>query len=353
MQAWAVVEHGKDLQSVELPMPDPVGTEVLVEVTHCGICHSDLHIWEGFYDLGGGKRLNMGDRGMVLPQALGHEIAGRVAKLGPDAVGVAVGDLRVVYPWVGCGHCTQCLAEQDHMCPNLRPLGVLQPGGFATHVVAPHPRHLVDPGTLDPAVAATYACSGITVLSAIRKVMPLPPEEPLVLVGAGGLGLNAISVLRALGHLNIVVVDLGAEKRQAALDAGARAVVDGAGEGVTARILAACGGPVAAVIDMVNGSATAAFAFAALRKGGKLVQVGLFGGELTVPLPSMAMRALTVQGSFVGSPGDLRDLVGLAQEGGVEPLPVTELPKDQANAALMRLRDGAVKGRIVLRSSVA
>lgn len=276
-----------------------------------------------------------------------------MAKLGPDAVGVAVGDVRVVYPWVGCGHCAQCVAEQDHMCPSLRPLGVMQTGGFATHVVAPHPRHLVDPGTLDPAVAATYACSGITVLSAIRKVLPLPAEEPLVLVGAGGLGLNAISVLRALGHANIVVVDIGAEKRQAALDAGARTAVDGSGEGMTARILEACGGPVAGVIDMVNGSATAAFAFAALRKGGKLVQVGLFGGELTVPLPTMAMRALTVQGSFVGSPGDLRDLVALAQDDGVEPLPVTEVPKDQANAALMRLRDGAVKGRIVLRSSAA
>ena len=352
MQAWAVVEHGQDLQLVDLPMPDPVGTEVLVEVTHCGVCHSDLHIWEGFYDLGGGKRLNMRDRGMVLPQPLGHEIVGRVAKLGPDAEGVAVGDLRVVYPWVGCGHCAQCLAEQDHMCANLRPLGVLQNGGFATHVVAPHPRHLVDPGTLDPAVAATYACSGITVLSAIRKVLPLPPEEPVVLVGAGGLGLNAIHVLRALGHANIVVVDVGAEKRQAALEAGARVAVDGSGDGVTGRILAACGGPVAAVIDMVNGTATAAFAFAALRKGGKLVQVGLFGGELTVPLPAMAMRALTVQGSFVGSPGDLRDLIGLAQDGGVEPLPVTEMPKDQANVALMRLRDGAVKGRIVLRSGL-
>ncbi len=352
MQAWAVVEFGQDLQLVDLPMPEPVGTEVLVEVTHCGVCHSDLHIWEGFYDLGGGKRLNMRDRGMVLPQPLGHEIVGRVAKLGPEAEGVAVGDVRVVYPWVGCGHCVQCLAEQDHMCATLRPLGVLQNGGFATHVVAPHPRHLVDPGTLDPAVAATYACSGITVLSAIRKVLPLPPEEPVVLVGAGGLGLNAIHVLRALGHRNIVVVDVGAEKRQAALEAGARTAVDGSGDGVTARILAACGGPVAAVIDMVNGTATAAFAFAALRKGGKLVQVGLFGGELTVPLPAMAMRALTVQGSFVGSPGDLRDLVGLAQDGGVKPLPVTEMPRDQANAALMRLRDGAVTGRIVLRSSM-
>ena len=353
MRAWAVVEHGADLQEVELPTPEPHGTEVLIEVTHCGVCHSDLHIWDGYYDLGGGKRLSMKDRGMVLPLAMGHEVVGRVAKLGPLATGVAVGDLRIVYPWVGCGTCERCLAEEDNMCPNLRSIGIYQHGGYATHVVAPHPRHLIDPGSLDPALAATYACSGITVFSAIRKAMPLRPDQPIVLVGAGGLGLNAIHVLRALGHANIVVVDLGAEKRQAALDAGATAVVDGAGEGVTARILDACGGPVLAVIDMVNGAATAAFAFAALAKGGKLIQVGLFGGELAVPLPTMAMRALTIQGSFVGNPRDLRELVALAQGGGIQPLPITEVPQDQANDALMRLRDGAVTGRIVLRSSAA
>ena len=353
MRAWAVVENGADLQEIELPTPEPSGTEVLVEVTHCGVCHSDLHIWEGWYDLGGGKRLSMKDRGLVLPLALGHEVVGRVAKLGPDATGVSVGDLRIVYPWVGCGHCARCRAEEDNMCPNLRSLGIYQHGGYATHVVAPHPRHLVDPGDIDPAVAATYACSGITVLSAIRKVMPMPPNQAVVLVGAGGLGLNAIRVLRALGHGNIVVVDVSADKRQAALDAGASSVVDGGGAGVTERILHACGGPVPAVIDMVNGTATAGFGFAALAKGGRLIQVGLFGGELSLPLPVMAMRALTVQGSFVGTPGDLRELVALAQGGGIEPLPVTEVPQDQANAALMRLRDGAVTGRIVLRSSAA
>ena len=115
------------------------------------------------------------------------------------------------------------------MCAAPRSLGVYRHGGFATHVLAPHPRFLVDPGTIDPAVAATYACSGISVLSAIRKVLPLPPDEPVVLVGAGGLGLQAISVLKALGHRAIVSVDISAEKRQAAERAGASASVDGAG----------------------------------------------------------------------------------------------------------------------------
>lgn len=353
MRAWAVVENGAPLQEIELPTPEPSGTQVLLEVTHCGVCHSDLHVWEGRYDLGGGRTMNLKDRGVVLPLAMGHEIVGRVVKLGPRATGVAVGDRRIVYPWVGCGTCAACLSDEDNMCQTPRSIGIFQHGGYATHVLAMHPRHLVDPGTLDPALAATYACSGITVYSAIRKVMPLPPDEPLLVVGAGGLGLSALALLKAMGHRNTIVVDISAEKRQAALAAGASQVVDGAGQGVAARIIAAAGGPLGAIIDLVNGSASAAAAFDALRKGGKLVQVGLFGGELRLPLPLMAMRALTVQGSYVGTVKDLRDLVRLAQAGGLPALPISEVPMRDADAALTRLRDGRVTGRLVLRADAA
>lgn len=349
MHAWAVMKNGEDLQYIEQPTPVPTGTEVLIEVTHCGVCHSDLHIWDGYYDLGGGKHMSLSDRGVTLPLAMGHEIVGRVVSWGPEATGVAAGDVRIVFPWLGCGTCATCLAEDDNMCVvAARALGVYRPGGYGTHVVAPHPRHLVDPGTLDPAVAATYACSGITVYSAIRKIMPLPPSEPVVLVGAGGLGLAAIHILKALGHRAIVAVDLNADKRQAALEAGATAAVDGGGTDVTKRLLAACGGPVLAVIDLVNGTSTAAFSIAALRKGGKLIQVGLFGGELTLQLPLMPIRALTIQGSYVGNPKELRELVALAQNGNVQALPVTKMPRAQTNLALHRLRDGQVTGRVVL-----
>jgi alcohol dehydrogenase/propanol-preferring alcohol dehydrogenase len=325
----------------------------LVQTTHCGVCHSDLHIWEGRYDLGGGKFMSLKDRGVVLPLAMGHEIVGRVVKLGPEATGVKIGDLRIVYPWVGCGKCAQCLSDNDNMCLQGRSLGVYQNGGYGTHVIAPHPRHLVDPGTLDPAIAATYACSGITVYSAIRKLLPIAPSEPIVLIGAGGLGLNAIAILKALKHENIVVVDTSAAKREGALAAGATQAVDGSGEGVAARIIAACGGPVLGVIDLVNGSGSARAAFDALRKGGKLVQVGLFGGELSIALPLMPIKALTVQGSYVGSVIELRELVALAQSGGISALPVTLVPQSQANDALMRLRDGKVTGRIVLKAEAA
>ncbi len=354
MRAWAVVENGAPLKELELPTPEPKGTEVLLEVTHCGVCHSDLHIWEGYYDIGGGKKMSLKDRGVTLPLAMGHEIVGRVVQLGPDAKGVKPGDIRIVFPWLGCGTCDKCLNEEDNMCTvAARSLGVYANGGYGTHVIAPHPRHLVDPGNLDPAVAATYACSGITVYSAIRKVMPVPKHEAIVLVGAGGLGMNAIAVLKAMGHENIVSVDVSAEKRAAALKAGAHKVVDGNGEDVAKRIIETAGGPVLAVIDLVNGTQTARFAFEALRKGGKLIQVGLFGGELTLPLPIMAIRALTVQGSYVGNPKELRELVKLAQDGKLQALPVATVPQNQAYDALMRLRDGQVTGRLVLRAEAA
>ena len=349
MQAWAVIENGEDLQSIEQPTPVPTGTEVLIEVTHCGVCHSDLHIWDGYYDLGDGKRMSLKDRGVVLPLAMGHEVVGRVVSWGPDATGVAVRDLRIVFPWLGCGSCATCLAEDDNMCVVAsRGLGVFAPGGYGTHVIAPHPRHLVDFGTLDPGLAATYACSGVTVYSAIRKIMPLPSREPVVLIGAGGLGLAAIHILRALGHEAIVSVDLSPEKRAAALAAGATSSIDGGGPNALQALLAACGGPVLAVIDLVNGTSTAALAFPALRKGGKLIQVGLFGGNMTLPLPVMAMRALTIQGSYVGNPKELRELVALAQNGRVQALPVIEMKRAQTNLALHRLRDGQVTGRVVL-----
>jgi alcohol dehydrogenase/propanol-preferring alcohol dehydrogenase len=354
MRAWAVIESGRPLKEIDLPTPEPKGTEVLLEVTYCGVCHSDLHIWDGYYDVGGGQKMSLQDRGVVLPLAMGHEIVGRVVKLGPEASGVKLGDIRIVFPWLGCGKCEKCLSEDDNMCTvAAKSLGVFANGGYGTHVIAPHPRHLVDPGSLDPAVAATYACSGITVYAAIKKVMPLKPTQPIVLVGAGGLGLNAIAVLKALKHQNIISVDISAEKRDAAMKAGATKTVDGSGEGVAKRIIEAAGGPVPAVIDLVNGTATARFAYAALDKGGKLIQVGLFGGELTLALPVMAMRALTVQGSYVGNPKELRELVRLAQAGDLEALPVATIPQNQANEALNRLRDGKVTGRLVLKAEAA
>ena len=351
MEAWAVAKHNEPLQKIKRPMPEPAGSEVLIEVTHCGVCHSDLHFWEGYYDLGGGKRLNISDRGITLPRAIGHEILGNVAAVGPDVKDVKVGDRRIVYPWLGCGKCRRCEAEEDNMCGAQRSLGVMQDGGFASYVLLPHSRYLVDPGNVDPKIACTFGCSGITVLSVIRKVMPLGPEEPVVLIGAGGLGLSAIQMLRALGHKKIISVDINPRSREAASKAGAVAVVDGAGSDPAKEILEAAGGPVPAVLDFVNGSKTSTMAFGLLAKGGKMVCVGVMGGELNLSLVGMVFKAATVMGNNTGTPANLREVASLAREGKLAPIPVTTMPWDEANDALMQLRDGKVTGRMVLTRS--
>lgn len=348
MKAWAVVRADAPLECIEIPTPTPTGTQVLVKVHECGVCHSDLHFWHGVYNMGGGKTMKLADRGVTLPRAPGHEIAGTVVGLGPEATGSAIGDRVVVYPWVGCGTCEHCLNEEDNYCAGQRSLGVVQDGGFASHVVAPHPRYLVKVGDLDPALAATFACSGITVYGAVRKAMPLKPDEPIVLIGAGGLGHAAIAMLGAFGHKNIISVDIDPNKRAAAKVAGATATVDGSLPDAAAKVMEAAGGMVKAVIDFVNTSTTAEMGLSILSKGGKLILVGVAGGELTLSLAGMIFRGLTVQASLTGSVKDLRAVIALAQSGKLKPSPIVRMPKDQANEALLKLTRGEIVGRAVL-----
>lgn len=348
MKAWAVIRHEAPLACLEVQDPVAAGTEVVLEVERCGVCHSDLHFWHGVYDMGGGRVMRLAERGVTLPRAPGHEIVGRVVAVGPEAEGVAIGDSRVVYPWLGCGRCARCLAEEDNLCLAQRSLGVVQDGGFAERVKVPHPRYLVDYGDLDPSLAATYACSGLTVYSAVGKIMPLDPDAPVLLVGAGGLGLAGIAMLKALGHRRIVSADIAADKRRAALAAGAGAAVDPGGPDVVRRIHEAAGGPVAAAIDFVNATATARFAFDALDKGGRLVLVGVAGGEITLSLAGLIFRAQSVVGNNTGSLKELRAVIALAREGRLGPTPIREFPKDAANEALAALERGEITGRAVL-----
>jgi alcohol dehydrogenase/propanol-preferring alcohol dehydrogenase len=348
MKAWAVVRNGEPLEPIERPALEPKGNEVLVDVTHAGVCHSDLHFWKGYYDLGGGKTLKLTDRGVVLPRAPGHEVVGKVAKLGPQASGVSVGESCIVFPWLGCGTCERCLRGDDNLCDKPNAIGVLQDGGFGSQVIVPHAKYLVPVGDLDPGLAATFACSGVTVYSAIKKIMPLPADDPIVLIGAGGLGLQAIGMLKALGHRNIVSVDISAEKRAAALEMGASKAIEASGSHGLNKLLEATGGPVKAAIDFVNMSGTAQLGLDCLAKAGKLVLVGIGGGEMVVSLASMIFKPRTVQGSATGNPQDLRDVVALAKAGKLRPIPLTKMAKSDVNRAIHMLEEGKVTGRIIL-----
>jgi propanol-preferring alcohol dehydrogenase len=348
MRSYDVADFGAPLKRFERPTPEPKGTEILVRVLAAGVCHSDLHIWEGHYDLGGGKRLNVAERGVKLPLTMGHETVGEVVALGPEAKGIRPGDKRLVFPWIGCGTCAVCRRGDEQLCLAPRFLGIYRAGGYADHLVVPHPRYLLDIGDLSPAEAAPYACSGLTTYGALKKVGDLIEREPIVVIGAGGLGLMCLTLLKAMGGKGAVVVDIDAKKREAAKQAGALATIDGAAPDAAKQIIDAVGGPAWAVIDYVGATATARLGLDCLVKGGRLVVVGLFGGDITLSLPLIPMRALTIQGSYVGSLSETQELLELVRRARPARIPIGQRKLDEANAALDDLRSGRLVGRAVL-----
>lgn len=344
MISYQVIEHGKPLQKVMQETPRPKGTEVLVRITRSGVCHSDLHIWDGYFDLGGGKRFYVKDRGCIPPFTLGHEPFGIVEALGPKAKGVKVGQKKLVFPWIGCGKCAVCKAGQDNYCVSgTRFLGVNRAGAYSTHVLVPDPKYLVDASGIDDSFAATLACSAVTVYSAINKLPKLGPGDAVAVLGCGGLGLIAISVLRAKGAKNIIGCDIDDAKLDAARRQGAKATVNTRAADAAQRLQG-----IAGAVDLVGSPATASLGIAALRKGGRYVICGLFGGELTHPLPPIAQRAIGIVGSYVGNLQELKEVVALAKKKKLKPSPVETRPAGRANDALEDLKAGRVLGRIVL-----
>jgi len=347
MRMFQICVCGEPLQLREQPIPEPKGTEVLLKVLAAGVCHSDLHLADGYFDLGGGKRLSLEDRGMKLPVTLGHENVGEVVALGPDAKGVKIGDKRLAHPWIGCGACGPCRRGEENLCRTMKSLGVFTNGGYADYVIVPHPRYLFDIGDLDPAHAAPLACSGVTTFGALKKVTTLK-TEPTVIIGAGGLGLMCLALHRKMGGHSAIVVDIDPVKREAAKKAGATAVVDGGAADAVQQIVDLTKGGAWAVIDLVGSSRSARLGYDSLIKGGKYIIVGLFGGDLTVSLPPIPMRALTIQGSYVGSVPEMAELMDLVRRTGLPDLPITTRPLKDVNAVHEDLRAGRVVGRVVL-----
>jgi len=350
--SYDLVEFGKPLVEREREMPEPTGTQVLMRVRRSGVCHSDLHISEGFFDLGSEGKLRMGDRGMKLPMAMGHEMLGEVIAAGPDAFpdpeDSLIGKTMLVHPWIGCGECRACTSGRENECTRMNALGIIRDGGYATHVLVDHPRWLVDVDGLDLDTVTPYSCSGLTVYNALLKAGMVNEGEWLAVMGAGGLGLNAIAIARAIGYENIVAVDIDERKLQAAVEMGADAVLNGAREDAIDELRKITGNQLLAVVDTVGAPSTSRLAIHALIKMGRYVMVGLYGGDFKMPAAWLPQKYLSVHGSYVGNCNQLRDLIELVRSGKVKPLPVTSRPLSAASETLEDLKEGKITGRVVL-----
>ena len=349
MLSVQIEAFGKPLAQVLRDTPEPRGSEVLMRVSACGVCHSDLHMHDGYFDLGEGNKLDL-TRALQLPRTLGHEIAGTVVAIGPEVTGAAVGDRRVVYPWIGCGQCALCAAGNEHLCAAPRALGAHRDGGFADHVLVPDPKYLLAFDPLPDEQACTYACAGLTAYSALKKVAPLGASDALLVIGAGGVGLSGIRLARELvPGAKLIVAELDQAKWDLAREAGADDVINPSADGAGKALVKATAGGVAAAVDFVGAASSFAFGFGALRKGGKLVCVGLFGGATPIMPAMVAMKAVSVIGSYVGSLAEMRALMTLARRGTLPALPLSTRPLTQASLALDDLRAGRVRGRTILQ----
>jgi alcohol dehydrogenase len=325
--------------------PEPRGTEVLVRIHRCGVCHSDVHLQDGYFALGGDKKLDV-TAGRTLPFTLGHEIAGVVEKAGPDA-DVAVGQPGAVFPWIGCGACAACRAGEENLCAAPRHLGIQVDGGFATHVLIPHPRYLIDHTGLPAALAGAYMCSGLTAFSALKRVAEHARRGPLLLVGLGGVGMMGLAFARALYPHAPLVADIDPAKREAALKAGAAAAYDPADPAARKGLFKATGGVYGAV-DFVGSDGSLAFATGALAKGGKVVITGLLGGTYMTPIAMFPLKVFTIEGTMTGTLDEANEMMALARSGKIAPVPIIERPLSAAQASLDDLRGGRVVGRVVL-----
>jgi alcohol dehydrogenase len=326
--------------------PEPTGGEVLIRITRCGVCHSDVHLQDGYFSLGGDRKLDV-SAGRALPFTLGHEIAGTVEKTGPNAT-VKPGQSFAVFPWIGCGACAACRAEEENLCAAPRHLGIQVDGGFATHVLVPHERYLIDHGSVPAALAGAYMCSGLTAYSALKRIAGHAKRGPVLLVGMGGVGMMGLSFALALCPDAPIVADIDEGKRAAALKAGAAAAYDPRDAGARKALFKATGGVFGAV-DFVGSDGSLAFAAGAIAKGGKVVITGLIGGTYTTPIAMFPLKAMSIEGTFTGTLAEAEEMMALVRAGKIPPVPTIERPLTAAQASLDELREGrGAYGRVVL-----
>jgi alcohol dehydrogenase len=342
----SLVAYGQPLRETVADLPTPRGSEVLLRVECCGVCHSDLHIQDGYFDLGGGRQLDI-TKDRSLPFTLGHEIAGVIAATGDQADGAVIGHRVAVYPWIGCGKCAACRAGNENWCSDHHHLGVAVDGGYATHVLVPHPRYLLDYAPLSPFFAGPLMCSGLTAYAALKRLATHSKDNPVLLVGLGGVGMMGLAIARLLFRQPPLVADIDPEKRAAALAAGAAQAFDPSDREARRAIMAATGG-LLAVCDFVGSDKSLQFATSVLARGGRVIVTGLLGGNFSIPAAMIPIKAMTIEGTLAGTLAEARELIDLARTGKLATIPTHDRPLKDAQASLDALRSGHVVGRTVL-----
>ena len=335
----AAVLHGFRAPIVieEVPLPIPQENEVVIAVEACGVCHSDLHVaegdWKQFAEI------------VKRPLILGHEIAGRIAELGPAVRDLKIGD-RVGVPWLHwtCGECEFCREGNENLCQKQKITGVTVDGGYAEALKAPASHVMRIPESLSSDEAAPLFCAGLTVYRALRQAM-ISAGQRVAVFGIGGLGHLAVQIGRAM-DAEIFAVDVSEEKLALARSLGASLALNATSSRVTKELRARGGMHVA----LVTSAANAAYetAFSCVRAGGKLLAVGLPGHDICFPPILMASKEIRIQATAVGTREDLGQVLRMAAAGKVR-CQTTTRQLNEVNSVFEQLRRGEISGRVILK----
>ena len=335
MRAVRLDAPGAPLRLVDVPTPEPSGTEVRIRVAGCGVCRTDLHIADGT------------QARVQLPVVLGHEVAGWVDALGPVAEGPSIGDAVLVSGAWGCGACHECASGAEQRCPNGQAPGFQADGGYAEFMIVPHARHLVPLGPIDPVAAAPLADAGLTSYRAVRRVHPwLRAGARVLLIGCGGVGGFALQYVRmhpAGPELVVAVAERSAARLERAKQLGAD---HGLLDADSAAVRSALDGDADVVLDLVGTDETLALAAEVVAADGIVMLVGEGGGALSFGFESPSVEAWLTTTAW-GSVDELREVVALAAAGSLV-MDVQTMPLADAAAAHGRVRSLETAGRVVL-----
>ena len=328
---------GERLEPITYAAPELNEDEVRVAVTHCGVCHTDIHAVDADFGV------------FSFPLVPGHEIVGRVVEVGSAVAGLQVGD-RVGVGWQGrcCGECEWCRAGEEHLCLDIAHCGTWTPyGGFSSAVVVDGRFAYPLPAALAPETAAVLMCAGLTVYAPLRRYAE--PSSRVGIVGVGGLGHLAIQFAHALG-CEVTALSSTPAKEEEARAFGAdhfllstdQAAMQRAEFGFDFLLCTAPAGNDWANLVIV------------LAKNGRLVLPAFSPIDLPLgaasgsgPAVDIVAHQVSITGSFLGSRADMREMLTFAQAHGIAPR-IELMPMSQVNEAMLRVRENRARYRVVL-----
>ncbi|MFG2243831.1 alcohol dehydrogenase catalytic domain-containing protein [Spirillospora sp. NPDC048823] len=334
MRSALLSAPGKPLEIVEREVPEPGPGEILVEVTACGMCYSEVNHLRGHYPFG------------TFPTVPGHEISGVVAALGEGVAWPEVGTpVGAAWLYGSCGHCDQCVRGDQILCTGApRPVtGVNRDGGYAEYFVGRAGFVTPLPDGLDPVAGAPLMCAGITAFNGLRQAGAVPGSKVAVL-GTGGVGTLAVRFAAAMGA-RVAVVSRSRRAEDTAKGFGAELFV-ATEEQDPAEALQKWGGA-DVVMNTAPDTATGLAAFGGLRPDGTLLFLGFDAANVDVPPLALVANRLRVMGNPSGSPRDLRDTLAFAVAHGIVP-EVTPVTLDDAPRVLAEMDEGVHRSRAVI-----